>query len=110
MLLSTRPCRNNQTFTVNITVKNQGASTGANTIYRDVYIDRDPSTLLDPITGCPSPGDFFTSNAYASIPAGMTDTKSVTITGGLPAGNHKIWVYVDARCLIDEGTNSNNTP
>lgn len=101
---------NNQTFTVNITVKNQGASTGANTIYRDVYIDRDPSTLLDPITGCPPPGDFYTSDAYASIPAGMTDTKSVTVTGGLPTGNHQIWVYVDARCLIDEGANSNNTP
>lgn len=99
-----------QTFTVNITVKNQGASTGANTIYRDVYIDRDPSTLLDPITGCPPPGDFFTFDDYASIPAGMTDTKIITVTGGLPAGEHQIWVYVDARCLIDEGTNGNNSP
>lgn len=102
--------KNDQTFTVNITVKNQGASTGANTIYRDVYIDRDPSTLLDPITGCPPPGDFFISNDYANIPAGMTDTKTVTVTGGLPAGDHQIWVYVDSRCLIDEGTNSNNSP
>jgi len=100
----------NQTFDVSITIKNQGGEGGANTVYRDVYIDRDPSTLLDPITGCPPPGDFFRSDSYASLPAGMTDTKTVTITGGLPNGNHKIWVYVDARCLVDEGSGSNNAP
>lgn len=100
----------NETFQVNITVKNQGGAGGANDIFRDVYIDRDPSTLLDPVTGCPPPGDFFTSDHYNTIPAGMIDTKTITITGGLPGGNHQLWFYVDSRCLIDEGNGNNNAP
>jgi hypothetical protein len=100
----------NETFQVSITIKNQGGTGGANDIYRDVYIDRNPSTLINPATGCPPPGDFFTFDHYDIIPAGMTDTKIVTVTGGLPLGTHQIWVYVDARCLVDEGGGSNNAP
>ncbi|MBK8780779.1 MAG: M4 family metallopeptidase [Anaerolineales bacterium] len=100
----------NQTFEVNITIRNQGGTGGANDIYRDVYIDRDPATLINPATGCPPPGDFYISNYYPIIPAGMTDTKTVSITGGLPLGNHQLWFYVDARCLIDESGGSNNAP
>ena len=100
----------NQTFEVSITIRNQGGAGAANDIYRDVYIDRNPSTLLDPITGCPPPGDFSIFDHYDSIPPGMTDTKIVTITGGLPIGSHQFWFYVDARCLVDEGGGSNNAP
>ena len=100
----------NQTFEVSVTIKNQGGAGGPNDVFRDVYIDRDPSTLLDPITGCPPPGDFFISNSYPSLPAGMIDTKAITITGGLPMGSHQFWFYVDARCLVDEGGGSNNAP
>jgi hypothetical protein len=109
-IVSSAPPPANETFEVSITVKNQGGAGGANDIYRDVYIDRNPSTLLDPVTGCPPPGDFFTFDHYDSIPSGMTDTKIVTVTGGLPAGNHHIWVYVDARCLVDESGGGNNAP
>lgn len=100
----------NQPIQVSITVKNQGAAGEANVIYRDVYINRDPTTLIDPDTGCPPPGDFYRSDNYSSIPIGMTDTKTVTIPNGLPLGNYQIWVYVDARCLVDEGDGSNNSP
>ncbi len=100
----------NQTFEISITIKNQGGTGSANTVFRDVYINRDPSTLIDPATGCPSPGDFFRSDSYASLPAGMTDTKTITITGGLPSGNHQFWFYVDSRCLVDEGGGSNSVP
>jgi hypothetical protein len=100
----------NQTFEISITIKNQGGIGSANTIYRDVYINRDPSTLINPVTGCPTPGDFFRSDSYANLPAGMTDTKTVTITGGLPLGNHQLWFYVDSRCLVDEDGGSNNAP
>jgi hypothetical protein len=100
----------NQTFEISITIKNQGGTSSANTVFRDVYINRDPSTLIDPATGCPSPGDFFRSDSYASLPAGMTDTKTITITGGLPSGNHQFWFYVDSRCLVDEGGGSNSVP
>lgn len=100
----------NQTFEISITIKNQGGTGSANTIFRDVYINRDPSTLIDSATGCPPPGDFFRSDSYTSLPAGMTDTKTVTITGGLPSGNHQFWFYVDSRCLVDEGGGSNSIP
>lgn len=100
----------NQTFDVSITIENQGGTGGANEIYRDVYVDRDPSMLLDPITGCPPPGDFFRSDIFPGIPAGMSDTKTITITGGLPSGSHQLWFYVDSPCLVDESGGSNNAP
>jgi hypothetical protein len=99
-----------QTFEISITIKNQGSASVTNNVYRDVYIDRDPSALLDPITGCPPPGDFFRFDSYSSLAPGMSDTKIVTITGGLPSGDHQLWFYVDARCLVDEGGGNNNAP
>jgi len=92
----------NETFDVSITIKNQGGAGGASVVYRDVYIDRDPSADLNSATGCTSAGQFFRSDSYISLEPGMSDTKVVTITGGLPEGGHQIWAYVDARCLIDE--------
>jgi hypothetical protein len=92
----------NETFDVSITIKNQGGAGGASVVYRDVYIDRDPSADLNSATGCTSAGQFFRSDSYISLEPGMSDTKVVTITGGLPVGGHQIWAYVDARCLIDE--------
>jgi len=92
----------NQTFEVSITIKNQGGVGGASLVYRDVYIDRDPATDLNPVTGCTSAGEFFRSDSYTSLAAGMSDTKIVTVTGGLSPGNHQVWAYVDSRCLINE--------
>jgi len=92
----------NKTFEVSITIKNQGGADAVGVIYRDVYIDRDPSANLDPVTGCTSAGDFYRSDTYIGLAPGMSDTKTVTITGGLSGDEHKIWTYVDARCLIDE--------
>jgi hypothetical protein len=66
--------------------------------------------LLNPITGCPPPGDFFRSDIFPGIPAGMSDTKTITITGGLPSGSHQLWFYVDSPCLVDESGGSNNAP
>jgi hypothetical protein len=100
----------NQTFNVIITIKNQGGAAGASIIYRDVYVDRNPALDLDPATGCTSAGDYFRSDSYTSLEPGMSDTKTVTISGGLPPGRHQLWFYVDSRCLIDEGGEGNNNP
>jgi hypothetical protein len=99
-----------ETFEVSITIRNQGYAGDAAVVYRDVYIDRNPSVGANPITGCTSSGDFFRSDSYTSLDAGMTDTQTVTVPGGLPPGNHQIWVYVDSRCLVEESGESNNNP
>ena len=97
-------------FDVIITIKNQGASTGPATIYRDVYIDTDPVSTIDPLTGCPDPGDYYRSDDFTDLATGETDTKTITITDGLSDGQHQIWVYVDSRCLLQETGESNNGP
>ena len=98
----------NTSFDVSITIKNQGGATGPVTIYRDVYIGTDPSTLIDSNTGCPSAGDFFRFDNFTNLDAGQSDTKTVTVTGGLPNGDYQLWVYVDSRCLVDEAGEANN--
>ena len=98
----------NTSFDVSITIKNQGGATGPVTIYRDVYIGIDPLTLIDSNTGCPSAGDFFRFDNFANLDAGQSDTKTVTVTGGLPNGNYQLWVYVDSRCLVNEAGEANN--
>jgi hypothetical protein len=92
----------NQTFEVSITIKNQGNADAVGVIYRDVYIDRDPSADLDPATGCTSAGDFSRSDTYIGLAPGASDTKIVTITGGFSGAAHQIWAYVDSRCQINE--------
>jgi len=92
----------NQTFDVSITIKNQGGADAVGLIYRDIYIDRDPNADLNPVTGCTSAGDFFRSDSYTGLAPGTSDTKIITVLGGLPGKNHKIWAYVDSRCLIAE--------
>ncbi|MCB9110205.1 MAG: hypothetical protein H6634_03055 [Anaerolineales bacterium] len=98
----------NTSFDVSITIKNQGGATGPVTIYRDVYIGTDPSTLIDSNTGCPSAGDFFRFDNFTNLDAGQSDTKTVTVTGGLPNGDYQLWVYVDSRCLVAEAGETNN--
>lgn len=93
--------RFDQSFDVLITIKNQGGATGPVTIYRDVYIGRDPLTTIDPGTGCPAAGDYYRSDFFENFAAGQSDTKTVTIPG-LGQGSYQLWVYVDARCLITE--------
>lgn len=100
----------NMSFDVVITIRNQGGATGSVTIYRDVYIDRDPMTTLNPITHCPAPGDYYRSDAFTNLAPGQTDTRTVTVTNGLSSGVHQLWVYVDSRCLVDEAGESNNSP
>jgi hypothetical protein len=92
----------NQTFDMSITIKNQGGADAVGLIYRDIYIDRDPNADLNPVTGCTSAGDFFRSDSYTGLAPGTSDTKVITVLGGLPGKNHKIWAYVDSRCLIAE--------
>lgn len=97
-----------QPFDVVITIMNQGAVTGPVTIYRDVYIDLDPASTIDPLTGCPAPGNYYRSDEFVTLKIGQTDTKTVTITDGLGFGSHQIWVYVDSRCLVQEVGEENN--
>jgi hypothetical protein len=92
----------NETFDVSITIKNQGTSAVTGDVSRDVYIDRDPSADRDPVTGCTSAGEFTRSDYYPSLAPGESDTKIITITGGLSGQMHQIWTYVDARCKITE--------
>ena len=96
-------------FDVIITIKNQGGSTGFATIYRDIYFGVDPMTILDPVTGCPPPGDYFRSDVL-NLGPGQTDTRIITITNGLPKGSYQLWAYVDARCLVTEMGEANNGP
>lgn len=91
-----------QTFEVSVTITNQGKAAATGDVYRDIYIDRDPAADLISSTGCTSVGEFSRSDYYASFDPGMSDTKIITITDGLPSGVHQIFAYVDARCLIDE--------
>jgi hypothetical protein len=98
----------NETFNVIITINNQGGATGPATIYRDVYIGVDPLTLINPMTGCPSSGSYFRFDTFANLGPGQSDTKAVSITGGLPKGNYQLWVYVDSRCLVYEAGEVNN--
>ncbi len=97
-----------ETFKVIITIKNQGGPTGLTTIYRDVYIGVDPLTLINPATGCPTPGNYFRLDTYINLDSGQSDTKTVSITGGLNNGAHQLWVYVDSRCLVHEVGEVNN--
>ncbi len=97
-----------ETIKVVITIKNQGGPTGLTTIYRDVYIGVDPSTLINPATGCPTPGNYFRLDTYINLDSGQSDTKTVSITGGLNNGAHQLWVYVDSRCLVNEVGEVNN--
>jgi len=97
-------------FDVSITVQNQGLATGPVTIYRDVYIGVDPVTTINPLTGCPAAGDYFRSDDFTNLAMGQSDTKTVTVSGGLPEGSYQLWVYVDARCLIQELGETNNGP
>jgi subtilisin family serine protease len=97
-----------QPFDVIITIMNQGAVTGPVTIYRDVYIDLDPASTIDPITGCPAQGNYYRSDEFTTFKIGQTDTKTVTVTDGLGFGSHQIWVYVDSQCLVQEFGEENN--
>ncbi|HRK89668.1 MAG TPA: S8 family peptidase [Anaerolineales bacterium] len=90
-----------ETFDVIITIKNQGGATGPVTIYRDIYVDLDPLTTLDPGTGCPVAGDYYRSDFFTNLDPGKSDTKTITITGGF-SDRVQLWAYVDSRCLIPE--------
>jgi len=70
-------------------------------IYRDVYIDRNPVDDLNSSTGCTGAANYSRSDCLRRAP-GLSDTKTIIINGGLSEAQHQIWVYVDARCQIDE--------
>jgi len=99
----------NAPFDVTITIKNQGKPTGPVDIYRDVYIGVDPQTTKD-ISGCPAPGDYYRVDSFTDLATGQTDTKTITVSGGLPLGSYQLWVYVDSRCLVAESGEINNGP
>lgn len=98
-------------FDVSITVKNQGGEVTESIVYRHVYIDTDNpyNSPPDPETGCPTlDTDYFRGDFNDTLPAGASDTKSVSITTGLSEGNHQIWVFTDATCINSEGDEDNN--
>ena len=100
-------------FQVYVTVKNQGGKDTESIAYRDVYIDRDPSLMIDPETGCPTQtGDDFRGELNDGVPGGGTDTKPVWTDGadnmGLGPGIHQLWIYVDATCINEEVNEGNN--
>ena len=99
----------NKPFDVIITIKNQGGPiTGPVDIYRDVYIGVDPMDTKDIVTGCPAFGNYYRSDSFTNLSYGQTDTKTVTVPGGLELGSYQLWVYVDSRCLINEAGELNN--
>jgi uncharacterized repeat protein (TIGR01451 family) len=98
-----------QPFDVNVTVRNRGGEVTSSIVYRDIYINRDPSTIIDSVTGCPTDdGDYYRGEINDMIPPKVSDTKSVKITNGLAAGTYNIWAYADATCINDESIENNN--
>jgi len=100
-----------QPVDVSITVKNQGGDITPSIVYRHVYVDtaNPDSYPPDPETGCPSiETDYFRSDYNDGLPPNTSDTKSVSISDGLSAGIHQIWVYTDATCINGESQEANN--
>ncbi len=95
-------------FDINITVKNQGSEVTESIVYRDVFIDVNPSPFVDQ-DGCVSiDSDYFRGDFNDTLPPGVSDTKAVSISNGLSAGTHQIWVYTDATCINGESIENNN--
>lgn len=98
-----------QPFDINVTVMNRGGVVTESIVYRDIFIDRNPMDFLDPVTGCVSiDADYFRADLNDTMPPGVSDTKAVSITGGLSLGTHQIWVYTDATCINGESVENNN--
>jgi hypothetical protein len=98
----------NEAFEVSITVRNQGDTVTDSIVYRHVYVDVNPSTVLNE-EGCPSVDtDFFRSDLNDQLDPGQSTTQSVDFPDGLGPGIHKIWIYTDATCINGEVNETNN--
>jgi hypothetical protein len=98
----------NEAFDVEITVRNQGDTVTGGIVYRHVYVDVNPSTVLRE-DGCPLvETDYFDQNFNDQLDPGQSNTQSVNFPDGLGPGIHKIWVYTDATCINDEVNETNN--
>jgi serine protease len=119
-------------FCVYITIKNQGGPGNNANVSRNVYVDRDPSTLgveVDPansvygslfdlVTGENDVGDCKRTDFSPSIPAGEVSTLGVKIstgascpnfsTDGLSSGPHTLYAYADANGTVNEVNENNN--
>jgi hypothetical protein len=98
-----------QTFSVIVEVKNQGGASTGSVPYVDLYFNTDPSTILDPVTGCPIQSEYFgpISSLFA-LAAGASDVAIIEITDGLPLSLYQLWIYVDTDCTIIESNENNN--
>jgi hypothetical protein len=100
-------------FDISITIANIGLATTPGLVYRDVFINNDPTLFATP-EGCADAAhggidsDYFRPADNAQIANGATDTRSVSLPDGLPAGVYQIWVYADASCGETESDESNN--
>lgn len=96
-------------FDINVTVKNQGSVVTESIVYRDVYINKNPSDFIDAESGCPiDEGDYYRSDYNDGLPPDAVDTKPVSVADGLDTGRYQIWVYVDATCINQESVETNN--
>jgi hypothetical protein len=103
-----------QAFDINISIENSGLATTPGVVYRDVYINNDPTVFVTPEGCVPTAAnggidsDYFRDSDNAQIAAGATDTRAVSLPDGLPAGVYQIWIYADASCGELESNEANN--
>jgi hypothetical protein len=96
-------------FRVDITVANDGPDDTESLVYRDVYVNRDPTGSVD-AEGCVTlgSGDYFENTNIAQISAGTSDVRSVDVPAGLTGGIYQIWAFADATCVNNESNETNN--
>ena len=93
-------------FNVEVTVKNQGGS--------DIGVDTSTRLYINPSTvpsSCPSVTGIVATTSWTTpdLSSGGEVTYTYPVSGGLPAGIHKIYAYADATCVVNnEGSEDNN--
>ena len=114
-------------FCMYITVKNQGSKDSGSLVPRNIYVNRDPSTLvIDPTPGAKGGlqtsdptdapddydvGDYHTDSQLAGISAGGVFTQGKIIANlstNFPASSYTLYAYVDANGIVKEVDENNN--
>jgi hypothetical protein len=100
-----------QEFVLTVSGENLGGASSGDSVF--VYAFVDPAPELWPPTCGWAEDDYqeFPSNTLvdSSVPAKLPFTRDIIITDGLSAGDHDIYLYADADCIvINESYRTNN--
>ncbi len=103
-----------ENFYINVNVKNQGGALTESVVWAYVFVDVDPETLILEF-GCVDldvlsarEDYFFKKDLNDTLGAGLSAGIEIEIEGGLPAGDHQLYAYVDANCINNESIEDNN--